>query len=108
MHQRIAASALVIALIGCAPDAWRNDAPFDSWLAGVRSACSYAMIGRYQVGSLLGMNASDQATIFLDSTSRLYTGRISPEQWTQQVTSELEGRASDPGVACVLNRLPAR
>lgn len=108
MYPRFAASAVAIALVGCAPDAWKNDAPFDNWLAGVRSACSYAMIGRYQVGSLLGMNPSDHATIFLDSTSRLYAGLISPDQWTQQVTSELEGRASDPGVACVLNRLPAR
>ena len=97
--------SLLAMLAGCAPDAWKASGPFDSWLSSVRSACNYQTIGRYEVGSLLGMNVSDEATIFVDQTSRLYAGTISPDQWTLTVASALYGRASDPGIGCVLGQL---
>jgi hypothetical protein len=64
------------------------------------------MIGRYQVGELLGMNATDQASVFLDQTSRLYSGQMTPAQWRNDASSALGGRPDDPGVACVLGQLP--
>ncbi len=105
---RCAVASLLVALAGCAPDAWKASTPFDSWLTTVRSACNSRMIGMYEVGNLLNMNISDEATIFLDQTSRLYFGRISPDQWTLTVASALNGRASDPGIGCVLGQLPKK
>ena len=70
----------VAALCACAPDAVRPNSAFDEWAAKVAVACNYQTIGRYEVGSLLGMNASDRATIFLDATSRLYSGQISADE----------------------------
>ena len=102
------ALASSMALCACAPDAVRPSSAFDEWAAKVAVACNYQTIGRYEVGSLLGMNATDRATIFLDATSRLYGGQIDADQWTLAVVSDLEGRPGDPGVACVLGLLPRR
>ena len=104
----VLALACTLLLCACAPDAVRPSSAFDEWAAKVAVACNYQTIGRYEVGSLLGMNASDRATIFLDATSRLYGGQISADQWTLAVVSDLEGRPGDPGVACVLGLLPRR
>lgn len=102
------ALASTLVLCACAPDAVRPDSAFDAWAAKVAAACNYQTIGRYQVGSLLGMNASDRATVFLDATSRLYGGQIDADQWTLAVVSDLEGRPGDPGVSCVLGLVPQR
>lgn len=114
MHTRLASLRLMLAiasplaLCACAPDAVRPDSAFDAWTAKVAAACNFQTIGRYEVGSLLGMNASDHAMVFLDATSRLYSGRIGADPWTLAVVSDLEGRSGDPGVSCVLGMLPPR
>jgi hypothetical protein len=102
------ALALSLALAACAPDSVKPNSAFDAWTSKVAAACNYQTIGRYQVGALVGMNATDQATIFLDSTSRLYSGEITADQWTLSVTTDLNGQPGDPGVACVLAQLPSR
>jgi hypothetical protein len=43
--------------------------------------------------------------VFVDATSRLYYGAIGSDQWTESVVTELNGRASDAGVGCVLAQL---
>jgi hypothetical protein len=104
---------LASGIAACAPDAVRPNSAFDAWLDGVKQACGYQTIGSYQVGSLLSLMAAgssdaDNAVYFLDQTSRLYAGRIDAAQWTQGVTAFLNGRPGDPGVSCVLARLPPR
>ena len=46
-----------------------------------------------------------QATYFIDETSRLYYGKITPENWTSAVTAFIQGKNDDPGVRCVLEQL---
>jgi hypothetical protein len=101
-----AAAAAIAALAGCAPDAIRRDVEFEAWLREVRAACDSARISTTTVGSLLDSTASREGGNFLNWTSRLYAGRITPEEWTSGVTAFISGRPTDAGVRCVLERLP--
>jgi hypothetical protein len=98
----ISAGALVAA---CAPDAWRPAPGFDAFLDQVQIACRSQRIGLYTVGDMLATSGSLQATKFIDATSRLYFGKVTPDNWTTSVTTVFQGRASDPGVRCVLEQL---
>ena len=98
----LSAGALVAA---CAPDAWRPAPGFDAFLDQVQIACRSQRIGLYTVGDMLGSPGSLQATKFIDATSRLYFGKVTPDNWTTSVTTVFQGRASDPGVRCVLEQL---
>lgn len=104
----LAAVAATIALSGCAPDAVRNSSPFDAWVNQLKTQCQFQRIGTAEVGQLLGAYNQLPNDYFLDVTSRLYFGRVSPDQWTNTVTALSNGRASDPGVQCILSRLPSR
>jgi hypothetical protein len=108
MIPRFGASlAFAVALLaGCAPDAFRRDPAFEAWLREVRTACQDARIGTTTVGRLLGSTGSEQGNQFLNQTSRLYAGLITPAQWTSGVTAFGSGGARDPGLQCVLERLP--
>jgi hypothetical protein len=101
-------AASVAFLVGCAPDAFRRDPEFEAWIREVLVACKDARIGTMTVGRLLGSTGSDEGGQFLNQTSRLYAGRITPQQWTSGVTAFGSGRAGDPGVQCVLDQLPNR
>ncbi len=102
----LVAATLVAALTACAPDALRRNPEFEAWLGGVREACHGARIGKYTVGGLLQSTGSREGGHFLNQTSRLYAGRIDPDEWTRNVTAFILGRPGDPGVQCVLERLP--
>jgi hypothetical protein len=86
----------------------RAQVAFDTWTSKVVTARNYRTGGRCEAGSLLGVNATGQGVIFLDSTSRLFSGEITPNQWTLSVTSDLNGQPSDSGVSCILAQLPPR
>jgi hypothetical protein len=101
----IAAIALAL-LAGCAPDAFRRKPEFEDWVRGVRTECYQARIGTTTVGNLLVGSGSREGAHFFNQLSRLYAGILTPEQWTSGVTPFLGGRASDPGVKCVLDQLP--
>lgn len=103
-----AAAALAMLLAACAPDAFRRDPEFEAWLREIRTACDRERIGQTRVGHLLGSTGSREGGHFLNQTSRLYAGLITPAQWTTNVTAFISGRASDPGVQCVLERLPKK
>jgi hypothetical protein len=102
-----AAIALVL-LAGCAPDAFRRDPAFEAWISEVRKECYRERIGTDTVGNLLGHSGSREGNHFLNQTSRLYAGLLTPEQWTSGVLALLSGSASDPGMRCVLDQLPKR
>jgi hypothetical protein len=92
-------------LAACAPGAWKPAPGFDGFLDQVQSACRSQRIGLYTVGDMLASPGSLQATKFIDSTSRLYFGKVTPDGWVTSVTTLFQGRASDPGVGCVLEQL---
>jgi len=90
-------------LVACAPDAWKSSNPFDEFIDQVQKQCYYAPLSSTTVGNLLEPSGSDNASYFLDVTSRLYFGKISPAAWTDMVTSQLQANATDRGVQCLLN-----
>ena len=92
-----------VLLAACAPDAWKPDKPFDQFLNQVQNMCYYQPISSTTVGNLLQPSGSENASYFLDVTSRLYAGRITPQDWTLMVTSQLQANATDRGVQCLLN-----
>jgi hypothetical protein len=102
----LAAAALAATLGACAPDALRRDPAFEAWLGEVRDACHDARIGKYTVGGLLRSTGSREGGHFLNQTSRLYAGRIDPDEWSRNVSAFILGRPGDPGLQCVLERLP--
>ena len=95
----------MILLGACAPDAFRRDPGFEDWVRDLRTACYRERIGTTTVGNLLGAG-SREGNHFLNQTSRLYAGLLTPDQWTSGVLAFVQGRASDPGIKCVLDRLP--
>lgn len=97
-----------VTLTACAPDAFRRTPEFDQWIRGVRDACHRERIGKYTVGGLLDSAGSREGGHFLNQTSRLYHGTIDADEWTRNVSPFLLARPNDPGVACVLDRLPPR
>jgi hypothetical protein len=102
------AALLLAALAACAPDALRRTPEFDEWIAGVRNACHRERIGKYTVGGLLDSAGSTEGGHFLNQTSRLYFDRIDADEWARNVTAFILGRPDDPGLRCVLERLPPR
>lgn len=97
---------LALALAACAPDSFRRKPEFEAWARDVRNECYFERIGVHAVGRLLGSSGARESITFLNDTSRLYAGRVTPEQWTSSVTAFLGGRPTDAGVRCVLDRLP--
>jgi hypothetical protein len=95
-------AALVAA---CATDAWKPAPGYDGFLNQVQHACYAQRIGMIKVGDLVAGPGGMVATRFVDETSRLYFGKITPDSWTSSVTTLLQGRAGDPGVRCVLEQL---
>lgn len=102
---RAAAVAAAATLAACAPDAWKPAPGFDGFLNQVQNACYYQRIGLVNVGDMLINPGNMQAGYFIDETSRLYYGKITRDSWTSAVTAFIQGRASDPGVQCVLEQL---
>ena len=106
MHRPLAISAFVLAstlLSGCAPDAWKPDRAFDARLAELGEACEGKTIGYERVENL-ARGRTKAAIFFVDQTSRLYEGRITPDGWTTGVTAFMNGWRDDPGVRCVLDQ----
>ena len=94
-----------LALAACAPDAVKPAPGYETFLSQVQSACKDQKIGMAPVGYILAHTGSMQATAFIDQTSRLYYGKIGPDEWTQQMVAFLSGRPDDPGVRCVLAQM---
>ncbi|HSD52773.1 MAG TPA: hypothetical protein VLC47_01340 [Burkholderiales bacterium] len=101
----MAAICTAVLLAACAPDAWKPSPGYDAFLNQVQNACYYQRIGLVNVGDMLTNPGSTQAGYFIDETSRLYLGKITPDNWTSAVTAFMQGRAGDPGVQCVLEQL---
>ena len=92
-------------LSACAPDAWNSihATGFNGFLNQVQAECYYDPISSTNVGTLLEPSGNMNVTYFLDTTSRLYYGKITPAQWTNMITSQLQANPTDRGVECVLN-----
>ena len=101
--KELAAVSGCVVLSACAPDAFRSDNPYEAFLNRVQTACYYEPISSTTIGNLLQAGGSTNASYFLDETSRLYNGRITPQNWTLAITSQLQANPTDRGITCLLN-----
>jgi hypothetical protein len=108
IRRGLAALCSVAAVAACAPDALKSDPAYDSFLGQLQKDCYFARIGIITLGDLLKNSGASDNVYFIDETSRLYAGQITPQSWTSAITAFLDGRESDPGVQCVLKHLPNR
>jgi hypothetical protein len=107
--QGLTITGLFLVLAACAPDAWRPDRPYESFLNKVSNTCYTKMIGDFEVGELINATEGQAATNsgwFLDQTSRLYYGELTRKQWLQSMQGFLDAKPTNEGVECLLGLLP--
>jgi len=106
---RFPIAGLLLLITACAPDAFRPDPDYESFLNNVSNTCYTKMIGDFEVGRLINATEGEAATNsgwFLDQTSRLYHGEETRKQWLQATESFLQAKPTDEGVECLLGLLP--
>ena len=113
---RIAAAApLLSALLsaGCAPDAMTSrseQAGYDGFLTQVASKCNPLMLGSHNIGQEIQFShgiGDDSYDYFLDITSRLYYGQISPASYRGAVQGFFgPGDDTNRGLDCIVANLP--
>ena len=88
-----------LALGGCAPDAFRPDAPYEDFLNRVQNKCQYQRIGRVQIDSEFL-----QDPYFLDLTSRFYNGELRQAAYVENLQGAYDAKPDSPGVRCLLGQ----
>jgi hypothetical protein len=91
---------------GCASESWTNikATGFNAFLNTAQAACYYDPISSTTVGALLEPSGNMNAAYFFDVSSRLYYGKITPAQWTDMITSQLQANPTDRGIECFLDQ----
>jgi len=94
-------------LAGCAPDAWRPDSPYDTFLDQIQRTCGYERIGSK---SISGDFLQEGDAYFLDVTSRYFHREITEQDYVGALTGAYGARPDAPGLRCLLsvprNQLP--
>jgi hypothetical protein len=93
--------ALVAAQSGCAPGAWNDQPDFDAFLDTIEDACPQR-IGRARISTLETNDPS-----FLDTTSKLYYGKIDAAAYRQSITA-FHGSSAETqqAIDCIIAHLP--
>ncbi len=99
----LAPALLVVVLGGCAPDAFRPDAPYEAYLNQLQNRCQYQRIGRVEINSDLL-----QDPYFLDVTSRFFNLETSQTAYLGSLEGAYGATPDSPGVRCLLGLLPQR
>jgi hypothetical protein len=99
------AGILTLLLFGCggnvmAPDAIVEDPSADAFLTRVAKECGDKSVGNNQLDWLI--NESDDA-YFVDATSKLYFGTVSPEQYRSDINGFYPTGANDAALDCILS-----
>jgi hypothetical protein len=98
-------SAMALGLAACA-GGYQNEQPFNVWVSKIDYECTYATIGPQQVGWLIDSVGSNQGMYFIDQMERMFNRTITPQRFASDVSGFLNGKESDPGIQCILARLP--
>lgn len=98
----VMAGLIATTLGACAPDAWRPDPQYNAFLDRVQNECPY-----FHIGNDSGRETFNDS-LFLDQTSMLFHGKISEADWRTSMYSEFNTGPDDPGIACLLSKLPAK
>ncbi len=99
----------------CAPDAWQNTraTSFNAYLGTVETRCQPLWFGRMQLDRFDAASAGAHETEFaalLNNASRMYYGRITPEQFRDSVnatTVATTDARTNRTVDCMIAELPA-
>lgn len=107
-----AVGAALALLCGCAPDAMSNyqATGFNGYLNTLKTACPNMRIGDNDIGqSLQYGGVNENYNYWLDMTSRLYYGRVSPAMYRDAVTAQLgPGSPNAAAFDCIFGNLPAQ
>jgi hypothetical protein len=95
------AAMLPLVFAACAPDAWKANPAYDSFLNKVQQACGNKSIGEATVNDLMNQDASTYSAYFVDLTSRYDLGKISQQDYVAGVMSVGGGRESE-GLKCIV------
>jgi len=109
---RAMATVAAMTLCSCAPDAVRNNAAtgFNGYLDSLKTACPNLRIGTSDVGQWIQYGSGDNDyNYWLDMTSRLYYGRVSPAEYRSAVGAQLGASTSNAAAFdCMIGALPAQ
>ena len=102
---------LAVVVAGCAPDAMNNRQAtgFNGYLSTLATTCRPLVIGSTDVGQwLINQGSSDpNYSYFLDMTSRLYYGTVSPAAYRDGLTAFIgQGSTNAQAFACIFGNLP--
>jgi hypothetical protein len=105
MHRITIRAALVSTLLAaCGSDLVAPEGPAsNAFLDKVDRACGSLSLGSGTVGFLLDQSGDDLT--FLDETSKLSDGRVSPDQYRQTINSFYPVGNNDAAIDCVLAQL---
>jgi hypothetical protein len=115
-RSRIAVLAMSMSALfaaGCAPDDMvnRQATGFDAFTAQIGSKCNPLMLGSHNIGQELMYShgiGDDSYDYFLDITSRLYYGQISPASYRGAVLGFFgAGDDTNRGIDCIIGNLPS-
>jgi hypothetical protein len=115
-HARFAVVFIAIAtsltVAACAPDAVRNNnaTGFNGYLNSLKTACPNLRIGSSDVGQWIQYGSGDNDyNYWLDMTSRLYYGRVSPAEYRSAVGAQLGASSSNAAAFdCMIGALPVQ
>jgi hypothetical protein len=99
-------------LAGCAPEAMSNyqATGFNGYLATLKRSCPNMRIGDNEIGLALAYGGiNENYNYWLDMTSRLFYGRISPAAYRDGITGQLgPGSSNAAAFDCIFGNLPAQ
>ena len=94
--------ALIMSVGGCASGAWNDSSDYDAFLDTIGKECPQR-IGRVLISTLV--NRSD--AYFLDTTAKLYYGKVDAGNYRQSITAfSVSSAETDKAVDCIIDRLP--
>jgi hypothetical protein len=94
-------SALVVSVSGCAPGAWNAQTGYDTFMNTIATACPQRIHG-VEISTLENNDAS-----FLDINSRLYYGKISPDQFREYVNGFYsDSPETNQAIDCIIAHVP--
>jgi hypothetical protein len=108
-RRRIATAVAAAALVaGCAPDEFKPSPGFDGFLDLVGRVCYPDTIGTTLVRQLAqGFSPGPLNSGFLDATSSLYYGRMTPSAYRANITAFSDsGAATNKAIDCIIGQLP--
>jgi len=105
--------ALSIVAVGCAPDAMNNRQAtgYNAFLNTIATSCNPLMLGDANVSEWIQNGGANNFnySYFLDMTSKLYYGNISPAAYRDGITGFLgPSTRNEASFACIFRNLPQR